>query len=402
VIRLPFGREGGEVTDVVNVAIIGCGIFGAEIALKARSLGLSVAVFEAKDDILSGASMNNQNRLHLGFHYPRDLETGKQSIRGFDAFKEKFADCIQDGFPNAYFVANNGSLTSPDAYIDFCGRLGVPYEVIGAAGFPVTVQGADSGILCNEVVYDCTILRELVRQQLEQENIGIALGVRVQRVTRVGCRYRVESPYRPPVLADVVVNASYGDKNRITEQLGHPVQERLFEYTAVPIVHLDIPRVGITIMDGPFMTLLPHGKSSNFLLYNVTHTVVAQSVSRQLDATWLTPESGPFASVDKTQFFEKMIAACKEYVPVLESATLVGFLEGPRMVLAQMDESDARPSIVNSYDDGGYLTVFAGKIDHCMWVAEEVCDHLRARFNVFRAVGILENRGSCAAITKVC
>ena len=34
--------------------------------------------------------MNNQNRLHLGFHYPRDIETGIQSIRGFDLFKNKY------------------------------------------------------------------------------------------------------------------------------------------------------------------------------------------------------------------------------------------------------------------------------------------------------------------------
>ena len=56
-----------------DVAVIGCGIFGAEIAIRAKSLGLSVSVYEANNDILSGASANNQNRLHLGFHYPRDL-----------------------------------------------------------------------------------------------------------------------------------------------------------------------------------------------------------------------------------------------------------------------------------------------------------------------------------------
>ena len=48
----------------INVAVIGCGIFGAEIALNASNIGLSVKVFEANEDILLGASMNNQNRLH--------------------------------------------------------------------------------------------------------------------------------------------------------------------------------------------------------------------------------------------------------------------------------------------------------------------------------------------------
>ena len=85
-----------------NIIVIGCGIFGAEIALKASSKGLSVKVFEANEDILLGASMNNQNRLHLGFHYPRDIETGIQSIRGFDLFKKKYEKCIQSNFLNTY------------------------------------------------------------------------------------------------------------------------------------------------------------------------------------------------------------------------------------------------------------------------------------------------------------
>ena len=106
--------------DAVDVVVIGGGIFGAEVALKAKSLGLSVKIYEAKDNILSGASQNNQNRLHLGFHYPRDLETGRQSIRGFNAFREKYQESIQDDFVNAYFIANSNSLTSPAAYLTFC------------------------------------------------------------------------------------------------------------------------------------------------------------------------------------------------------------------------------------------------------------------------------------------
>lgn len=365
--------------QAVDVAVIGGGIFGAEIALKAASLGLSVKIFEAKADILSGASKNNQNRLHLGFHYPRDLETGRQSIRGFEAFRAKYAECIQGGFQNAYFIANENSLTPANLYLDFCRRLGVPFKQIKPSDFPVAVTGADSGILCDEVVYDCNILRELVRQRLQHDKVDAVLGERVSMVSRKGGCFHVETPNHGRILADVVVNASYGDINRITEQLGFPVVENLYEYTAVPIIKVGMPRVGITIMDGPFMTVLPHGKSDNFLLYNVTHSVVASAVSRLMDPRWLMPESAPFANQDKRGFFDEMINLCKKYVPALERAELVGFLEGPRMVLAKKEASDARPSIVNNYD-GSYVSVFAGKIDHSIWVADEVGDLLKARF----------------------
>lgn len=367
----------------IDVAVIGCGVFGAEVALMAKALGLTVTVYEAKADILSGASANNQNRLHLGFHYPRDLNTGRQSIRGFAAFKAKYASCIQEGFPNAYFIANENSLTSPGDFLKFCDLLGARYERVSPHDFPVQVQGVDVGILCDEVVYDCGILRDLVRERLRRAEVDVALSERVQKVVRMGEEYRIESEHRPPVQARVVINASYGDINRLTAQLGHRIKENLYEYTAVPIIRLDMPKVGVTIMDGPFMTVLPYGKSDHFLLYNVEHTLIAKEVAPQMDPLWATPATGPFAAIDKEKYFRKMIALCKQFVPALERAEPAGFLEGPRMVLARREASDERPSFVTAHDDrSSYFTVFAGKIDHCIWVADEVGGHLKTKFNL--------------------
>jgi glycine/D-amino acid oxidase-like deaminating enzyme len=370
----------------IDVAVIGCGIFGAEIAIRVKALGLSVSVYEAKNDILSGASANNQNRLHLGFHYPRDLETGRQSIRGFDAFKNKYSECIQEGFLNAYFISNTKSLTTPSDYLKFCGQLGAPYQTISMDDFPVEVLGATTGILCNEVVYDCGVLRQLVWQALRRDSVRVELNQRVISIERSKGQYRMEFENRPPVLAGTVINASYGDINRLTAQLGHAVTEKLYEYTAVPIIQMDMPRVGVTIMDGPFMTLLPYGKSDNFLLYNVEHSVIAQNVATQIDPTWLMPDTAPFSGVDKQQFFEKMISLCQEFIPALATAKIKGFLEGPRMVLAHRNHSDTRPSMVTCYDQS-YYTVMAGKIDHCMWVAEELSHklHDRLKANIERS-----------------
>lgn len=365
----------------IDVAVIGCGIFGAEIAIRAKSLGLSVSVYEAKNDILSGASANNQNRLHLGFHYPRDLETGRQSIRGFDAFKKKYSECIQEDFLNAYFISNAKSLTTPSDYLKFCELLGAPYQKISPDDFPLEVLGTSTGILCNEVVYDCGILRQLIWQALRRDHVPVELNQRVIKIEKSEGKYRLEFENRSMVLADKVINASYGDINRLTAQLGHTVNEKLYEYTAVPIIQMDIPRVGVTIMDGPFMTLLPYGKSDNFLLYNVEDSVIAKNVATQIDPNWLVPNMTPFSRVDKYQFFEKMISHCREFVPALATAKIKGFLEGPRMVLAHRDYTDARPSMVAVYDQS-YYTVMAGKIDHCMWVAEELSLKLRDQFKV--------------------
>jgi len=134
-------------------------------------------------------------------------------------------------------------------------------------------------------------------------------------------------------------------------------------------------------MDGPFMTLLPYGKSGNYLLYNVEHNVIERRVEKILEPQWLDPSTAPFAKVDRNRYFKKMIDACKEYVPVLEQAEVLGILEGPRMVFARRSDTDARPSLITEYDYN-YFTVISGKIDHCIWVAEDICEKLSVQFGL--------------------
>ena len=53
-----------------------------------------------------------------------------------------------------------------------------------------------------------------------------------------------------------------------------------------------------------------------------------------------------------------MIEFCKTYLPVLGKASLKGFLEGPRMVLSNKNDTDERPSLITNYNNN-YFTVFS-------------------------------------------
>ena len=364
----------------INVAVVGCGIFGAEIALKASSLGLSVKVFETNADILLGASMNNQNRLHLGFHYPRDIETGIQSIRGFDLFKNKYKECIQSNFLNSYFISDNNSLTDYDEYLIFCKKLGVPFKQIDSEDLPIKLEGVRNGISCNEVVYDCEILREIVKEKIKKNNIDVSLNSKVKEVSKnIDC-FTLITDSGEEADADVGINATYGAGNYLTEQLGITVPERLYEYTAVPIIELDIDKIGITIMDGPFLTILPFGKSNKFLLYHVNLSVIDSEINTRLNPEWLSKSTSPLSKLDKKEVFNKMIDQCKNFIPLLNKSKLIDFLEGPRMVLPRKDKSDERPSIIT--DTNNYIEVFSGKIDHSIWVAEEINKKLKKKFKI--------------------
>ena len=62
-----------------KIAIIGGGLFGITIYLILKKNGIDCTLFDKNKKILQGASSNNLNRVHFGYHYPRDYETAKQS-----------------------------------------------------------------------------------------------------------------------------------------------------------------------------------------------------------------------------------------------------------------------------------------------------------------------------------
>ena len=128
-------------------------------------------------------------------------------------------------------------------------------------------------------------------------------------------------------------------------------------------------------MDGPFTSLLPYGKTGNFLIYHVDKSVIKSEVNEILDLNWLYPQKSPFVEIDKKDYFYELINACSIFFPFIKSAKLINFLEGPRMVLANKDHSDERPSLIQSYENS-YFTVYSGKIDHSVLISEELKDKI--------------------------
>jgi hypothetical protein len=350
-------------------------MFGAMTALRLSYAGFSVEVFERKSEPLRGASYNNQNRLHLGFHYPRDSETARQCVRGFKRFCEEFSECINGDFLNCYFVAREGSLTSPADYLRFCRELKVDHQEFAIGDFPIEVRKVALAIRCPEAVYDAGLLRELVLARMRRSKVVLSHRD-VAKLSVKGPAFELTFGDGSRQEFDAIVNASYANLNRFDADLGLSVSENQYEYTFVPVLEIPFPRsLGVTIMDGSFMTVLPFGKTGRYLLYHVERTVIERCVQQLLPREWLATETGPLAGSDRVLLARQMVEACADFVPALASARVVGHLEGPRMVLARRDDTDARPSIVQS-PVPNYITIFSGKIDHCVWVADDVTERL--------------------------
>lgn len=360
------------------VAVIGCGVFGAVAALRLAEHGYQVSLFERNEQPLSEASFNNQNRLHLGFHYPRDRTTAEQCIRGYQRFRKEFSECVVADFPNGYFVAEEGSSVTPREYLDFCDSVGLRYRLVEPSRYRPPVAGVAVGILTDEAVIDCASLRDVLGGRLADSSVAVRFGTDVRAVEERGGGYAVRTDEGVAGTFDTVVNCSFSDINRLNRQLGHEAPERQYEYTAMFVVDWDHPPVGITVMDGKFTTLLPFGRSGRFLLYHVEHSVLDRVTADIAPARWREPEPGILDRADLRHRFQQVLEEATRFVPALRTARLRDVLHGPRVVLANRNDTDARPSMVTSLGPG-YITVFSGKLDHSVWAADEVVRQVRGR-----------------------
>lgn len=375
--------QGNMSGEVKRVAVIGAGVFGCNVALVIANAGYEVVLLERLPDIIMGTSKNNTNRVHQGFHYPRDMQTAIECRDNYSRFETEFREALLDNYSNIYCIAEKKSLTSKEEFIKFCDVLDLSYSVIDLNCFSVKIEGCNFAISCRETIIDSDILRDILRSKIiNNKRVTLSCNTEVAAIKKSSHQYELSflSETQPKQSFDAVVNCSYANINTLTEQLGYEVREEQYEYTVVPIISLDLPPTSITIMDGPFMTIFPYGKTKQFLLYHVDYSVIKTEITKTLNRDWLDPHKSPLSNIDQHKHFEKFLTACTDYMPALADAKLCGYLQSPRMVLPQHEQDDARPSFVTDYGEG-YFTIFSGKIDRSLSIADLICLKLNDYFN---------------------
>jgi glycine/D-amino acid oxidase-like deaminating enzyme len=252
----------------------------------------------------------------------------------------------------------------------------LPYELIELERFEPRVNNVALGIMAEEVMYDPEILERLLHRRLLRAGVEVRTASEVTDIRRAGRAFKVETNGNGSEIFDAVINSCYANGNWLTARLGHSVEASRYEYVAAAVVELDLAQpVSISVLDGPFMCLLPLGCGGRYILYHVDHAVTARDETEFMDQRWLDPHTSPFASLNQQAWYEAKLASCCEFMPALRASRLECFVQGPRRVLANSDATDARPSFVTEHEPG-YFSVFSGKVDHSVWMADEIAERL--------------------------
>ena len=371
-----------DMSKFVDTLIIGGGIYGCLCSLELSKLGRKVLLLEKNENLISGSSSNNTNRLHLGYHYPRDLNTAEQCKKGFQNFIGEFPDCLLKDINNFYFISSHGSKVNPKQYREFCKLADLPFDEYTLKDLPEKVNNIDLAISTNEVIYDCEELTKSIIKKFIKNKINYQNNLEVQRIEEFDQGFKIFTSEKE-LFAKSIINCTYSNYNKFHSALGLKKKIYKYELTIVPIIRWrnEKPLIGVTIMDGNFFSVLPHGKSKNYTLYHVEHSVFKSEISDNLPDKWNNPKD----LINKDQAFliyKKMVNSIKDWLPSIKHSEFLGYLSAVRIVLANVEDTDARPSLLERMSTKNcFYSLFSGKIDHSIWVSKEVASLIDQELN---------------------
>ena len=351
-----------------KVLVIGGGFFGLFTANYMAANGYQVKVIEEKDEVMNKASLKNQARIHQGYHYPRSILTGIRSRRSFSRFSNDFESCIDNSFKKLYMVSSkNGNITSSQFEI-FCERIKAPFKKVTSVYSDLINKNLiDEVYETVEYAFDAKLLKKEILSRLENKNVEIKVNTSAVKVSQfdknkilVDFSYKDIKKYHE--IYDLVFNCTYSKLNKINSNSNLPVYKLKHELTEIILFKPPeiIDNLGITVMCGPFFSIMPYPSKNCYSFSHVRYTP---------HFSW--HDSDKYQSNEKIEInnnfsnWEHMVKDSSRYIPCLKGAIKFESMWEIKTVLPLSEVNDSRP-ILFLKNNGlfNFHSIMGAKIDN--------------------------------------
>lgn len=367
--------------------MIGAGLYGLYSALFCGQRGQCVTVLECDGRPFGRATYINQARVHQGYHYPRSLSTAMKSAGYFQRFNEDFGFAINREFEKVYATSRQFSWSDGAQFKKFCQMAGIPCEELHPERF-FKKGMCDGAFLTREYTYDAAILRDYYLEKLRDlPNVEILYNVDIQSIEKHSDCYRVFTAESGDFETGFLLNATYAGANQVLDMLGFEKFKIKYELCEIILCEAGdkLRPYGFTVMDGPFFSIMPFGKTGDHSLTSVTFTphttsydpvptFPCQSKSgghcspRRLGNCNDCPAKPPSA-------FPYMANLARKYLKDEYAFAYKGSLFSMKPILMSSEIDDSRPTVVRSYSEKpAFVAVLSGKIN-TVYDLDEVLSH---------------------------
>lgn len=365
-------------SDLFDAVVIGGGFYGATIAIYlARERGLKkIVLMEREAALLQRASYNNQARVHNGYHYPRSFTTAYRSRINLPRFVQDWPQAVKTDFVKLYAIARRNSKVTASQFKRFCRETNAPLwpaEPAQRALFdPRLIEDV---FVVEEFAFDSGKLAKWAEYELAQQHVDLHLSTRVEAISQAGDSTlvtvsRSASGSARTIRSRYVFNCTYsglnqfgGDFNGVCTPLKHEVTEMAL-VQAPP----ELEDLGITVMDGPFFSMMPFPSRGLHTLSHVRYTPhLHWNDERGID---------PYAQLaryEQASRVDRMMRDVSRYMPAVKGARYVDSLFEVKTVLSKNEVDDGRPILFEKHAAlPGCYSVLGGKIDNIYDVLEKL------------------------------
>lgn len=356
--------------------IIGAGLYGLYAALECGKKGQKVIVLEYDSAPFMRATYINQARVHMGYHYPRSFTTAKKSAGYYDRFLEDYSFCIHDAFTKIYAVSKNFSWTNAKQFEKFCKDTEIPCKPINVHEY-FKVNQCEGAYISKECTYDAALLMQHLLDEIKHyDTIEIQYNSRITTIDKQEDTYVVTTENNQTLNTSFVLNTTYSAVNQIINLVQQEQLKIKYELCEVILCKVsdNLKDVGITVMDGPFFSLMPFGKTGYHSLTSVHHTphktsynqlpvFDCQSKSQNTcSPTQLGNCNICVAKPTTSWYYMKSLA--QKYLNDDIEIEYVKSLFSIKPILVESELDDSRPTVIREHTKNpSFVSVLSGKIN---------------------------------------
>ncbi len=337
----------------VDAVVIGGGFFGCQIALELRRIGIKrIILCEREPGLFLRASYANQARVHNGYHYPRSLRTALSSRKHFERFVDEYRSAISFDAENIYAIAGNSRVNATQ-FSSFCSKIGAPCrEAPQRLRRLFDEDLIEQVFLTREFTFNAVTLAAQCTNDLSAAKIDVRLST-AAHIARIEKSYVTVSTARETLESGLVLNCTYSDIDAAGISLLSQLKREVAELVLIRPPQ-EMAGVGVTVMDGPYFSMMPFPAEKLHSLSHVRYTPHEAWTGSKRPAINGLRSNAPL-----------MIRDAMRYLPCLQNAVTVRSIFEIKTTLARNEDDDGRPVLFEvSPESPRVVTILGSKLDN--------------------------------------